>query len=270
MSDIDLQLKTAAQPGTEVDKLEEQLENDIPEKFRGKSVKDIVKAYEDLEKERSRLGNEVGEYRKLTDTLIGLEQTKRASKQVEDQPKPVTTEELLEDTQGALNKAVESNPVVQKAVTTAENLERQIQYQKFENDFPDYKQDLANPQFTVWIQKSRARAALAQAASATNDVEAARALWELWAEHKELSGNQAQVQEEARKKAEADARRKQQENAAELEGGVSGDSSSEMIYDRKKVLDLRIRALKGDRNAQEQMRKLGPKLLAAYDQKRVR
>jgi hypothetical protein len=189
-----------------------------------------------------------------------------------EEPKPVTTEELLENTQGALNKAVESNPVVQKAVTTAENLERQIQYQKFEQDFPTYKDDMANPQFIQWIQKSRARAALADAASKMDSdaVEAARALWELWGEHKELAGSQAQVAEEARKKAEAEAKRKQAAEAAELEGGVSGDTSSEMVYDRKKVMELRIRALRGDRAAAEQMRKLEPKLRAAYDSKRVR
>jgi hypothetical protein len=41
MNEIDLQLKPVNQPSTEADKLEAELENDIPEKFRGKSVKDV-------------------------------------------------------------------------------------------------------------------------------------------------------------------------------------------------------------------------------------
>lgn len=268
--DIDLQYKEPVKETekTQADHLEQALENDIPEKYRGKSLKDVIAMHQEAEKEKSRLGNEVGEYRKVISNIDVLEQ-KKPSK-TEKETTPVTTEELLENTQGALNKAVESNPVVQKAVSTAENLERQIQYQQFERDFPTFREDLANPDFTSWIQKSRARGALAAAASQSNDVEAARALWELWGEHKELTGSKAQASEEARKRAEAEAARKSKAEAAELEGGVSGDSSSEMIYDRQKLMQLRIRALRGDRVAAEQMRKLEPKLRAAYDAKRVR
>jgi hypothetical protein len=271
MNEIDLQLKTVAPVATEADKVEQVLEADIPEKFRGKTLKDVIKSYEEAEKKASRLANEVAEVRKVADTLIGLEQDKRTSKQ-DTKAVPVTTEELLEDTPGALNKAVEANPVVQKAVETAENLERQMQYQAFERDFPAFKEDLANPEFTTWIQKNRARAALAAAASDLknpNGVDAARGLWELWEERKQELGS-AQSSEKVQKEAEAEARRKQAQSAAELEGGVTGEGSTEMVYDRQKLMQLRILALRGNRNASEQLKKLQPKLTQAYADKRVR
>jgi hypothetical protein len=50
-----------AQPAQEGDAQESQLQ--IPEKFRGKSLKDVVRAYQEVETEKGRLASEVGKLR---------------------------------------------------------------------------------------------------------------------------------------------------------------------------------------------------------------
>ena len=43
---------------------------ELPEKFQGKSIEDIAKSYSNLEQQYGKQGNELGELRKLADSLI--------------------------------------------------------------------------------------------------------------------------------------------------------------------------------------------------------
>ena len=55
------------------DEVEEEViqeEAELPKKFQGKSSTEIVEAYENLEKELGRKGQEIGELRKLTDSYL--------------------------------------------------------------------------------------------------------------------------------------------------------------------------------------------------------
>lgn len=65
--------------GQELKSEEEQVEEqptenveteELPPKFQGKSVDDIINSYVNLEQQYGRQGNELGELRKLTDSLI--------------------------------------------------------------------------------------------------------------------------------------------------------------------------------------------------------
>ena len=49
---------------------QEQEEPELPKKFQGKSSSEIAEAYENLEKELGRKGQEIGELRKLTDSYL--------------------------------------------------------------------------------------------------------------------------------------------------------------------------------------------------------
>ena len=46
--------------------------SELPNKFQGKSVTEIVSSYENLEKELGRKGQEIGEFRQLTDQILKL------------------------------------------------------------------------------------------------------------------------------------------------------------------------------------------------------
>lgn len=268
MTTINLQdLESKVEAPSEADKLEQQLVDDLPEKYRGKTIKEVAKMHEEAEKAMSRQGVELGEVRKLADTLIGLEQGKKVKEEETVTRTPVTTEELFSDTDTTITRAVEQNPVVQRAVTTAENLERELNTRKFESEFPNYKDDLVDPAFAEWVKKSPVRVNLAIASDQYN-LEAARGLWQMWGEYKEITGSAAAQAEEQVKKNEAKSKREKALEDADLEGGVTGDGSTDAIYDRRKVMDLRIRALRGDKAAEAKLKKLNP--LRVYSEKRIR
>ena len=49
---------------------EQEEEHELPKKFQGKSATEIAEAYDNLEKELGRNGQEIGELRKLTDSYL--------------------------------------------------------------------------------------------------------------------------------------------------------------------------------------------------------
>ena len=51
----------------------EPTSSDIPDKFAGKSVEDIVKSYQNLEQELGRKSQEIGELRQLSDSFLKAE-----------------------------------------------------------------------------------------------------------------------------------------------------------------------------------------------------
>ena len=53
--------------------MEQPQEPDIPEKYRGKSVQELVQMHQELEKFSGKQSTEVGELRKLVDTYIQTE-----------------------------------------------------------------------------------------------------------------------------------------------------------------------------------------------------
>ena len=59
----------AEETPTEIQEGQSQ-EPELPSKFKGKSITDIVSSYENLEKELGRKGQEIGELRQLTDQIL--------------------------------------------------------------------------------------------------------------------------------------------------------------------------------------------------------
>ena len=94
------------------DNLEPEIpESSVPDKYRGKSLEEIVKMHQEAEKLIGRQAQEVGEVRKLADDLI-KQQIGATNKQ---QPETIVQEvDFFEDPNKAINNAVENNPVLQQ------------------------------------------------------------------------------------------------------------------------------------------------------------
>ena len=58
----------AVEEEVEQEEIQEPEAQELPKKFQGKSSTEIAEAYENLEKELGRKGQEIGELRKLTDS----------------------------------------------------------------------------------------------------------------------------------------------------------------------------------------------------------
>jgi predicted RNA-binding protein YlqC (UPF0109 family) len=114
-------LETLAQEQPQVETPEE--EDDLPEKYKGKTAKEIIAMHQEAEKLIGKQGSEVGELRKVVDDFI------KAQVSV---TKSTTTEPELEDDdfyidpKKAVAKAVENHPAVKEAKQTSLELKRNL------------------------------------------------------------------------------------------------------------------------------------------------
>lgn len=237
MADFEHYQNLEARTEDVADNLEAELAT-IPEKFKGKSIKDVAQAYAELESAMSRQGQELGEYRRLATSLLEVEPKKDAPKEV---PADISADELLADPTKALERAIEQNPSVKQVIDRSRQLEQQLAQRTFMAEYPEFQKDLANDKFHEWVKKNPVRTNLIQAANAY-DVNAARALWSMWSEHNELVGASTAKVTEA-------AQRKQQEKDAVLEGSSGSDASTEVTFSRADLRELHRKALLGDRAA---------------------
>ena len=98
-------------------------EEELPEKYRGKSALEIAKMHQEAEKLIGRQAQEVGEVRKLADELI--KQQLNTTKQ-DTQPSVEDNEiDYFANPDKAVNHAVENNPVVKQLKEQAELQARQ-------------------------------------------------------------------------------------------------------------------------------------------------
>lgn len=228
---------------TKVDNLEKELENkvQIPDKFKGKSMEDVVSSYVNLEKELGRTKNELSQVRSTVDQLVPLE--REITKPKEQARKPLETDDLLHNPDETITRAIEENPSVQDTKARTEALERSLLMGDFTNRHPTYQQDLANPDFVEWIKASALRMRLAAAAD-RYDFQSAEELWSLWGEYSSFKKDHTDT-----RKLEQEEERKRKEIAGTLESGTGNSTENKKILSRNEIIDLKKRAKQGDRKA---------------------
>jgi len=148
--------------------------DNLPEKFRGKSPKEIVEMYQHLESEKGRLANELGTQRVLTDRILQIDQ-KRArdlgtNTPPEQKPAPVTTDDILNRPQEALERVTDARTraAVEPVNGRIAQLEAQLAQTRFEARHPDFTNVVNDPKFASWVQESPLRTRAAVAANAGN------------------------------------------------------------------------------------------------------
>lgn len=103
-------LKEEDQPrnedGTFASPAAQSQENELPEKYRGKTAAEIAQMHMNAEQELGRVRNEVGTYRGLVSDLTSLQHKPQESKPVEQAKVDVSGDELLGDPSGAIDKVV--------------------------------------------------------------------------------------------------------------------------------------------------------------------
>lgn len=251
MSDNNLQDDVA-------DQLEQSFE--VPEKYKGKTTEDVIRMHMEAEKERSRLGNEVGTLRSMADQLMGLQQAK--TEQTRKERKPITTDELLTNPDESIERALADNPVLAKTQEHIKRLELSLAQSQFEREFPEYMDDLGNPEFANWIKTNKVRTALGVAAN-SGDYEAASSLWSLWKERQSDLESTKQTKKELRKK---------EERLGTLEGSGTQGMQQDKVYKRLDFMELQRKALSGDPEAKAKWNdpNFQQERLRAYADKRVK
>src|SRR4030066_50064 len=108
----------------EIAQQESQEQPSVPEKYRGKSVEDIVRMHQEAEKLIGKQAQEVGEVRRLADELLRSQLAKPVEKE---KPQEV---DFFENPQEAIRQAVENNPRVLAAEQYALQAQRGQAMQK--------------------------------------------------------------------------------------------------------------------------------------------
>lgn len=220
--------------GEEVQAEEEEQETGftIPDKFKDKDIEDVVKSYQQLEKEAGRRANEVGELRKLTDELLQLQLKEK--QETEPATPELDVDSLLENPTEAINQAVNAR---------FKSLEDQLKQQEldkgkatFEEKHPDWQEKLQDPGMVSWIQSSPVRLRMFQEANANYDYETADELFTMY------DALHSEAKEDAKEKATRKRTKKLQ--AAKTESGSTGVTSTK-IYSRAELLNFRMRDPEG-------------------------
>lgn len=155
-----------------------QVEDDLPEKYRGKTAKEIAKMHEEAEKLISRQGGEVGELRKVVDDFIKT-QTLKESKQEQ----PIEEEaDYFVDPKQAVNKAIDNHPAVKEAKQASLALRQQEVLSKLGAKYPNFMDTVQDPSFAEWVKASRIRTEMFARAETQFDFDAADELLSNWQE----------------------------------------------------------------------------------------
>lgn len=212
----------------------------IPNKYQGKSLEDIVKMHQEAEKLIGRQAQEVGEVRKLADELIKQQLESKVKTREIDQP--VAQEiDFFDDPAKAVNQAVENNPVLKQMQQQMVVQKQQEALSKIEKSHPDFVSVAQSEEFNEWIQGSKVRKQLYEAAN-NYDVDSALELLDTYKSLKGIKAQTVQAADEGVKQV-GQQQRQQAMKAAGVQTGGTGESTKPtyryadimkmMMYDRE-------------------------------------
>ena len=222
---------------------------ELPEKYRGKSIQEVVGMHQQAERLIGSQGSEVGELRKVVDGYIHNQ-----SQQQNQTPEPESLD-FFEDPAKAVSHAIETHPDVVNARQQAQVMKRTSSLNQLQQKHPDMQQVLQTPAFTEWVQGSPVRMELYQRADQGYDFNAADELVSNFKERTSVARQAVQNETQARQTAV------KQASTGSVSG--SGNSGSKRIYRRADIIKL----MKTDPDRYEA---LNPEIMLAYQEGRVK
>ena len=218
------------QEASEIEAVEQQQaapKSELPEKYRGKSVEEVAKMHQEVEKRLSIQGQEIGEVRKLADELIrqNLESKQQSAKKIEPEV------DFFEDPQAAIQKAVDNHPDVQSSKLAFANMQKMQIKQQLASTHPDFDEITKDQNFADWVKSSPVRIKLFAAADQGYDFDSAN---ELLSTYKQIRGARAKQGEVLQEN-----NRQLSLRAAGVDVGGSGESSKK-TYRRVDLQNLLI------------------------------
>lgn len=236
-------------PPSEIEAVEETKAPELPEKYRSKTLEEVIRMHQEAEKLIGKQAQEVGEVRKLADEL--LKQSISSKQQPKDEEPEI---DFFEDPKKAVLKTVEKHPDVLAARQAAADFKRMQTQQRLAQEHPDYTQLVQDPEFAAWVKASPVRVGLYAKADGEFDFDSAN---ELLSTYKQIRGVKAKATEDA-----GEATRKQSMKAAQVDVGGSGESSKR-VYRRADLIRLKM-------TDPSRYESLSDEIMKAYAEGRVR
>lgn len=150
----------------------------VPDKFKDKSLEDVITSYTNLESEYGRKNNEVGELRKLTDDILRQSVAGKAATDV--QSNEVGFDELIEDPNAAIDKALSKNPRLAALEAGVHASAQATAHKAILARHADADTLVASAEFQNWVGKSPSRARMFSQASDSLDADMAAEIIDLY------------------------------------------------------------------------------------------
>jgi len=200
---------------------------ELPEKYRAKSLEEVVRMHQEAEKLIGKQAQEVGEVRKLADELLKQNLSSKQQRIQEEEPEV----DFFENPQKAVQATIDKHPDVLAARQASQEFKRMQIQQKLAQDHPDYSEVVNDSEFQNWVKSSPVRLGLYAKADGEFDYDSAN---ELLSTFKQLRGVKAKETEKA-----SDATRAKSMKAAQVDVGGSGESSKR-VYRRTDLIRLKM------------------------------
>lgn len=149
-----VEVEATAEPEGNV--VEETTQTDIPAKYAGKTLEEVIEMHQNVEQALGKQGSEVGEQRKLIQSL--LEAQNKAQTTETPQEEETSFEDVFyDDPKKAVNQAIENHPDVLKARQQIAEQEQQQKLNVLEKAYPDWETRVADKGFQDWVGASEIR-----------------------------------------------------------------------------------------------------------------
>lgn len=191
--------RVAPEPEAEPIPEHEEVEDDLPEKYRGKSAAEIARMHRELESRMGQQSQEVGELRRAFDDMV------KNSIAAQNSPTPeseaVEEVDFFADPSAAVARAIENHPTVKQAQAVAAEMGKSQALAQLKASHPDMQEVLADSGFKEWVGQSPYRQQMYQQADNNYDFGAANELLTLYKERKGVVAKTAEVEKVAQKQA---------------------------------------------------------------------
>lgn len=229
--------------------VQQPVEDELPEKYRGKTPKEIIAMHQEAEKLIGKQGSEVGELRKVVDDFIKTQ----TSKDLKTQEPELEDGDFFVDPKSTVNRAIDNHPAIKQAKEASMSMKKTETLARIASQFPNYMEIVSDPSFAEWVNKSKVRSELLVRAENTFDFDSAHELLSVWQERQAVTNKAL-----ATSKLDRD----NQLKTADVGTSNSSESVSKKKYRRSDIIKL----MQTDPDRYDAM---SQEIMAAYREGRV-
>ena len=228
-------------------------EDDVPEKYKGKSTAEIVRMHQEAEKLLGKQSGEVGELRSVVDSYIQTQLD--STTPVQETQTDDEDIDFFSDPDKAVERAIANHPSIKKAEAANLNNQRSNAQSKLQSRHPDMNEIVQDGKFVDWIKSSKIRTQLFAQADRQYDYDAADELFTNWKERQGVVAQAASTEKDTRKAAV--------KSASTGTARGTGEQRAKKVYRRSDIIKL----MKTD---PDRYMALSDEITQAYAENRVR
>ena len=228
----------------------EEAVEDLPEKYRNKSLKDIIAMHQESEKLIGKQGNEVGELRRTVDDFIKTQTSRNL--QTDEEP-DLSDDDFYSDPVNATKRAIDKHPAIQDAKQQALVMKQATVQNQIASKYPNFREIASSEDFGKWVNGSKVRVELYNRAQNDFDFDSADELLSTWIERQEYTKKVTDTSK---------LDREQQLKSADMGTSGATESTSKKKYRRSDIIKL----MQTDPDRYDSM---APEIMQAYRENRV-